>query len=157
MAFSFLFSTRYRRLLLAMGLIAAILGCGRPTGEIAPVQSNLGWLGSKYGMFVSAHRGRPPKNIDEFEQFVEKKTTTAELDRLKVKSTDELLVSPRDGKPFKIVTYSKLPPFVGGQPPPVVFYEEVGQDGQRAIAYLGGNTQTVDEATLKSLLPAGSR
>jgi hypothetical protein len=121
------------------------------------VQSNLAWLGGKYGMFVSSHRGRPPKNMDEFRKFVAMKTTSAELERLKVKSPDELFVSPRDGKTFKIITYSKLPPYVGGQAPPIVFYEEVGQDGQRAIAYLGGNTQTVDETTLQSLLPAGSR
>lgn len=124
---------------------------------MSQVQTNLGWLGSKYARFVSSYSGRPPKNLDEFRKYVEKKTTAAELERLKVKNAGELFHSPRDGKPLKMVTYTRLPPLVAGQPSPVVFYEEVGQDGKRAIAYLGGNTQTVDEATLQSLLPAASR
>ena len=157
LASCFLISPRRRRLMFSISLACAMVGCEGQTGEVSQVQSNLGWLGTKYGMFVSAHRGRTPKNIDEFRKYIEKKTTAAEMERLKVKSVEELFVSSQDGKPFKFITYSKLPPLVGGQPPPVVFHEEIGQDGQRAIAYLGGNTQTVDEATLQSLLPAGSR
>jgi len=124
------------------------------------VQSNLGWLGSKYGMFVGAHRGRPPKNLDEFRKFVEKQITPAEYERLKAKSVDELFTSPRDGKPFKMVVYTKLPAMTAGQPPPpppVVFHEEIGQEGSLAVAYLGGNTKTLDQAQLKSLLPGNSR
>jgi hypothetical protein len=130
------------------------------TGEVSQAQVKLGWLGGKYGMFVGSHRGRAPKDADELRQYIEKKTTPAELARLKVKSVDELFTSPSDGKPFKMVTYAKLPAMMKGQPPPpppVVFYEEIGQAGTRAVAYLGGNTRTVDEATLKTMLPAGGR
>lgn len=137
-----------------------IAGCGGQTGEVSQVQSNLAWLGSKYGMFVSAHRGRSPKDLDELRKFVENTTTADELARLKVSRVDELFTSPRDGKPLKMVSYAKLPGMTKGQPPPpppAVLYEEVGLDGNRAVAYLGGNTRTVDEATLKTMLPAGSR
>jgi hypothetical protein len=151
-------SSRCRGLLLIACLAGVIAGCGGQTGgEVSQVQSNLGWLGSKYAMFVGSHRGRAPKNIDEFRQYVEKKTTSQELERLKVKSVDELFISPRDGKPVKMITYSKLPAFVGGQPPPVVFHEEAGKDGKLTIVYLGGNTQTVDAADLQTLLPVGGR
>jgi hypothetical protein len=145
---------------IAVSLLLSLAGCGKQTGEVSPVQSNLGWLGSQYGMFVSSHRGRPPKNDEEFRKYIEKTATPQELDRLKAKSVDELFTSPRDGKPFKMVTYAKLPGLTKGQPPPappVVLYEEAGQGGKFAVAYLGGNTQTVDQATLRSLLPTGGR
>jgi hypothetical protein len=149
-------SSPCRGQLLAMCFAGAIAGCGGQTGEVSPVQANLSWLGNKYGMFVSSHGGRTPKNVDEFRKYIEKKTTAAELERLKAKNVGELFVSPRDGKPLRMITYSKLPALAGGQPPPVVFHEEVGQQGNRAIVYLGGSTQTVDEATLQTLLPKGA-
>jgi len=154
---SCLISPRHFSLLLAILSALVVLGCGKQTGPVAQEQSNLSWLGSKYGMFVGSHRGRTPKSIDEFKKFVEKKTKAAELERLKVKDVNELFISPRDGKPFKMVNHAKLPPLVGGQPPPIVFYEEVGHDGKRSIAYLGGNTQTIENSALQSLLPAEGR
>ena len=69
----------------------------------------------------------------------------------------ELFVSPRDGKPFAMVSYDKLPPLAGGEPPPVVLYETEGQNGERAIAFLGGGTRTVDEAELQKMLPAEAK
>ncbi len=110
-----------------------------------------------YGMFVGQHRGRTPKDVDELRKFVEKRLSAEELSRLKVAKASDLFVSPRDGKPFKMVTYSKLPLPAIGESPPIVLYEEVGQDGNRAIAFLGGGTRSVDEAELQKLLPASSK
>jgi hypothetical protein len=142
---------------LLLMLLVAFASCRGQTGPVAQEQTNLGWLGSAYGMFIGAHRGRTPKNVDEFRKFVEKRMSPEELTRLKVAKAGDLFVSPRDGKPFQMVAYAKLPPLAAGEPPPIVFYEQVGKDGERAIAYLGGGTRTVDEPTLQKMLPAASK
>ncbi len=139
-------------------LLLATCGCGKPaTGPVSPVQTNLSWLGSMYGMYVGQHQGQPPSTIDDLRKFVEKSTSADQLARLQVANMDELFKSPRDGKAFRLVSYSKLPAPTGGTPPPVVLYEEAGEDGQRSVAYLGGGTAQVDEAELKSLLPPGTK
>jgi hypothetical protein len=147
---------RFRRLFLAC-LVLSTTGCARPSGQVSQAQTNLGWLGSMYGMFVGQHRGRTPKNIDELRQFIERQISAEELARLNVADAGKLFISPRDGKPFKMVSYAKLPPPVLDEPPPVVFYEEVGVGGNKAVAFLGGGTKIVDDATLRTMLPAGGQ
>jgi hypothetical protein len=141
-----------------LSLLGATFGCGQPrTGPVSPVQTKLSWLGSMYGMYIGQHKGQAPATIAELRAFVEKSTTSEQLERLKVGSVDDLFKSPRDGKPFRLVTYKALPAPAGGSPPPVVLYEEVGEGGQRSVAYLGGGTDEVADAKLKSLLPPGSK
>jgi hypothetical protein len=108
-------------------------------------------------MFISQQQGHAPKTIDELRKFVEAKTTTEQLGRLKVASAGELFVSPRDNKPFVMVSYDKFPAFAGGQPPPVILYEAAGQNGQRSVAFLGGNTRTLDDNELQKLLPPATK
>jgi hypothetical protein len=142
------------RTLLAVALFAAIFtSCHRKTGPIAQEQTNLSWLGSMYGMYVSENKGRPPKNVDELRKFVDKATSAEQLSRLKVASANDLFTSPHDGKPFTMVSYDKLPAPAAGQPQPLVLYEAQGQNGQRATALLGGGTMTVDDSELQKLLP----
>ena len=138
-------------------LAICIASCQKESGPIAQEQTNLAWLGNMYGQYIGANQGKPPQTIDELRRFVAARTTPEELARLKVASVEELFTSPRDGKPFEMVTYRELPPPAGGQPPPLVLYESVGQNGQRAVAFLGGNTRTVSESELSQLLPAGAR
>jgi hypothetical protein len=137
-------------------LAASMMGCRAETGPIAQEQTNLAWLGSMYAMYIGAHDGQPPQTIDELRKFVAERTSAAELARLKANDISQLFTSPRDGKPFVMVQYKKLPPREGGQPSPVVLYEAAGQSGERAVAFLGGNTQVVNEGELPKLLPAGS-
>lgn len=139
-------------------LIALCAGCGqRQSGPVAQEQTNLGWLGSMYGMYIGQHKGETPKTIDDLRAFVEKTMTAEKLARLKVANVGELFISPRDGQPFTLVSYAKLPPPAGGQPAPVVLYETEGQNGRRAVAFLGGSTRTVDEQELQKLLPAQAK
>lgn len=133
-------------------LVAGLLSGCRDGGEVAPVQTNLGWLGSMYGMYISQNGGNAPKSIDDLRKFVAKKATSEQLAQFNVANVEELFISPRDGKPFALVTYAKLPP-PGIGPPPIVLYESEGQDGQHAVAFLGGITETVDENRLSELLP----
>jgi hypothetical protein len=147
---------RWSTSLILLSLLAT--GCGqKKSGPVAQELRNLGWLGSMYGQYISQNGGKAPKNVEELQKFVEKQTKPDELGRLKVASVKELFVSPRDGKPFKMVSYAKMPPPAPDKPPPVVFYEEVGKDGEKAVAYLGGGTQFVPESTLQMMLPAGSK
>jgi hypothetical protein len=141
---------------LTLGALCA--GCGqKKSGPVAQEQTNLAWLGHMYGMYISQNKSEAPKTIEDLRKFVEKRTNPDVLARLKVANVGELFVSPRDGKPFVLVSYAKLPPMAVGQPPPVVLYEADGQNGQRAVAFLGGNTQTMDETELQHLLPAESK
>jgi hypothetical protein len=143
------------RCLAALLVLAVFLGgCGRKTGPIAQEQTNLCWLGSMYGMYISQNHGKAPKTIDDLHKFVEKTTNAEKLARLKVGSVNELFVSPRDNKPFALVSYDKFPAPSGGNANPIVLYEVDGQSGQHAVALLGGGTKTVDENELKSLLAA---
>lgn len=144
---------RHCRLLLFLWLGVVLAGCSAQTGEVSQVQTNLSWLGSMYGMYISQNAGEAPKSIDDLRKYVAKKASQERLARLGVASVEELFTSPRDGKPFTLVTYAKLPP-PGTAPPPIVLYETVGQDSQRAVAFLGGGTDTVDENKLSELLPA---
>jgi hypothetical protein len=140
--------------LFAVVPVAALLaGCGKTSGQIAQEQTNLSWLGSMYGMYISQNGGRAPKTIDELRTFVETRTTADALSRLNVANMNELFVSPRDGKPFALVSYAKLPAPTAGKPAPIVLYETAGKNGERAIAYLGGGTQTLPESELQKLLP----
>jgi hypothetical protein len=143
--------------LLILCLASSLAGCRARTGEVSPVQTNLSWLGSMYGMYIGTHKGESPKTIDDLRKFVERKTSAEQLARLKVANVSELFVSPRDGKRFVMISYAKLPAPIGGEPAPVVLYEAAGQGGMRAVAYLGGGTGELDEAELKSMLPTGKR
>ena len=135
---------------------SCVVGCGSKTGPIAQEQTNLSWLGSMYAMYIGAHQGQPPQKIDELRKFVAERSSAAELSRLNVSDVNQLFTSPRDGKPFVMVHHKKLAPREGGEPPPVVLYEAVGQGGKRAVAFLGGSTQVVDESELPRMLPAAS-
>lgn len=142
--------------LLLLGVVF-LTGCGRKTGPIAQEQTNLGWLGSMYRQYIGQNKGLAPKSVDELRKFVEKTTTAEQLARLKVSNAGELFTSPRDGKPFAMVPYDKLPATAAGAPPPVVLYEAQGQNGQRAVAFLGGGTKSVDETELQKMLPAQAK
>jgi hypothetical protein len=131
-----------------------LAGCGRSSGPIAQEQTNLACLGHMYGMYISQNKGETPKSLDDLKKFVEKKISQDRLAQLKVASANDLFVSPRDGQPFTLVSYNKLPPMKPGELPPIVLYETSGRSGQHAVAYLGGNTSTLDEAELQKSLPA---
>lgn len=144
--------------LCVVGVAVALAGCGAPkTGPVAAEQTSLGWLGTMYGMYIGQHGGQTPKSIDDLRKFVDKTMKPEMLTRLNVQNIDALFVSPRDGKPYVLVSYAKLPPPTGGQPAPLVLYEAEGQGGQHAAAFLGGNTRQVSDQELQQLLPTQSK
>lgn len=108
-------------------------------------------------MYISQQQGNAPKTIQDLRKFVEAKTTPEQLARLKVATFDELFTSPRDNKPFVLVSYDKFPTFVAGQQPPLVLYEATAQDDKRSVAFLGGNTRTLDETEFQKILPTSAK
>lgn len=145
-----------RTLSLLALVAAALLGCNeQPKPE--PTQSKLSWLGSMYGRHISQTTSGAPKSIEELRKFVVARTTQEELARLGVANADELFVSSRDGKPFVLVTYAKLPP-PGTGSPLVVLHEAVGENGQKAVAFLGGGTRLMSDGELsQSIAAAGGK
>jgi hypothetical protein len=105
-----------------------------------------------YGTYISQNGGNTPKSLDDLKKFVSKKATAERLTALGVGNVDELFNSPRDGKPFVLVSHAKLPP-PGTSPPPVVLYEAEGKGGQRAVAFLGGITEMMDDSRFSQLVP----
>ena len=103
-------------------------------------------------MYLGQHKGVPPKTIDDLRTFVEKKTSPEELARLGAASVSDLFVSERDGKNFVLIAYSKLPPVLGEEFPPIVLHEAEGQNGQKVVAFLGSGTRTVDDSELQKML-----
>ena len=70
---------------------------------------------------------RGPKDLDEFKKFLPPGT-----------NADEILISPHDGKPYKLVwgVNPRTPP--RGPFPPVMAYEQEGKDGEfDAITTMG--------------------
>lgn len=113
---------------------------------------HLSRLGLWYGQFAGQNGGKPPKTVEQLRQFGQSRTNPEQLAALKVADVSELFVSPRDGEPYKMVKYDRLPAFSGD--PVVVFYERKGRDGTRHVALSGGGTLAVDDARLAELVPA---
>lgn len=112
---------------------------------------HLSRLGLWYGTFTGQNRGRPPTTIKQLKEYGQQSLSPERLAARHATSIDELFVSPRDGLPYKMVNYSRLPAF--SEDPVVVFYEQKGQDGIRRVALLGGGSLAFDEERLRKLVP----
>jgi hypothetical protein len=89
--------------LLAWLVLAALpLGCDTgPSVEDLTVHNRLKGVAALYGRYQGKHRGQPPKNQQEFEQYL-KSLDPQEYATFDATSPGDLFVSPRDGKPFVI-------------------------------------------------------
>jgi len=140
------------------GLLALILfslsaaGCGRSSNGPGDVtEKQLDRLGLWYGMYVSQSKGKPPKTADQVRNFGQERISAEDLSALGVKDVDELFVSPRDGQPYVMVQYARVPP--PSPEPTVVFYEQTGQAGLRRVTLLGGGCLEFDAQRLQELVP----
>jgi hypothetical protein len=109
----------------------------------APIKTNMQALGRFYGSFTGQNRGRPPKNEQEFKDYL-KKQPPETLALMKVDSVDALFVSPRDNQP--LVFHFDVPPAFPGAPDAVAFaHEQTGVDGKRFVLLTSGDIQEMDE------------
>jgi hypothetical protein len=104
------------------------LGCGTgPTVEDLSVHSRLKGVAAMYGRYTAQHRGQPPKNQQEFEKFLAT-VDAKDFANFNASSPAELLVSPRDGKPF-IVNYGASADPPSPTNPPAIIAQESPVEG----------------------------
>jgi hypothetical protein len=126
----------------------SLAGCGKSGAPEGGERPRLRTVISLYNMSRS-DAGRPPANEEEFKAFITSKGAAA-VERLEVKSADEILISERDGKPF-VVMYGKPQK---GMDPDIIAYEQEGVDGKRQLGRGTGLVELVDEARLRELVPS---
>jgi hypothetical protein len=136
----------------ACALMALTLtGCSsEEVTQVAPTESSIKELSIMYGGFVGRNGGRPPRSYDEFKAYVTKNLSTGSSPKTPEQIT-QILTSPRDQQPFKVVT-GTVPVVAPGEQVPVV-YEAVGVDGMRAVAFSLGKVELLDDAKLKAAIP----
>jgi hypothetical protein len=137
----------------AVLLLLTATGCGQSTPLFSPIDARLSRLGLSYGLYAGKYHGKTPSNLEELRRYVGQSVTSEQLTALGVNSVDALFVSPRDGKPYTLIPLPHLPPPVAGEQPPVVLYEQIGQQGKRYVAYLGGGVEEVDAERFRQLVP----
>lgn len=139
---------------LASVLASVILwaGCAPQTQSKKQQESRLKPLSLLYGQYMGQHRGQPPKNEEEFKNFVQAQKSF--LNQFGITDAATLFISERDGQPY-VVIYGqpKGPAALSGQP--VIAYEKVGVEGKRFVASQLGAVEEVDEARFKELVPGG--
>ena len=134
-----------------------LAGCGDGSREsLQREQSTLKPLAVLYGQYIGQHRGQPPAHEEAFRKFVQEQPAEV-LKSLNVSSIEELFVSPRDGKPYKVLygEAAKKAPSGGPAGAPVIAYEQEGRGGRRWVASAMGAIEEVDETRFKQLVPAG--
>jgi hypothetical protein len=97
----------------------------------------------QYGDYLTSHGGAPPKDQTAFRKYLD-----ARLDDLaayNVKSSDEILTSPRDGQPLVIVCGKRIAS-PDAPESPWAAYEQTGVDGKRmAVSIRGGSYELTPE------------
>jgi hypothetical protein len=133
---------------LLTAVVLAIAGCssdtdiyGGSTERQTKVTMNV--LSIIYGEYLDSHNGNPPKNSGEFRKYLE--SQREELRRYNVENIDQLLLSPRDGKPFVIICGKRSAPS-DAPDTPWAAYEQNGNEGKRmAVQVRGGVHELTDE------------
>ncbi|MFO0927579.1 MAG: hypothetical protein U0736_11145 [Gemmataceae bacterium] len=141
-----------RQLLCALaGVVLSAAGCSRAPVH-APEADKPALLARLYGTYISRHRGTPPKSAAELTKFAD----ALAPDELKAIGIDKanldgLFTSSRDHKPFVF----RAPASYGGRPGPstVVLHEQEGVKGKRIVVFSLGQTEEVDAARFKQLVP----
>ena len=125
-----------------MFALAACLSAGcKPAGAPAE-ESRISKLGTYYGRYIAANKGKTPGSEAEFKKFIKGLDADANV--------DELFTSPRDSQAY-MVRYG-IPAGMPGSKV-VAVYERNAIDGKRMVAMSTGEMQTVDEAEFMKLVP----
>ena len=138
----------YRLLLWLFMSVGLLLSSGcepppPPEGTIA-IEGVAKW----YQLFRAEHRGKAPKDQDEFMEFINKRLS----DRPKplTVTPEELLTSPRDGEMFEI-KYGKTAGNKGIDKN-IACYERTGYDGKKLVCFESAYAQELESAELERLL-----
>lgn len=127
-------------------LAVCATGCSSESTGPDSGSQNVQLVADYYSLFLKENR-RLPKDEAEFKNFLG--PVVAEDAKAKGKTVEELLISPRDGKPLVLFTKENPPP----EGAALAVYEQVGKNGSRYLADTAGNIQEVDEVTFRTLVP----
>jgi hypothetical protein len=134
---------------LVVGLLLAILnGCGgsQPAGGQSSDTAKLRAMQSLYQQFMSQHNEQPPRDEQEFRDFINTKQDQLQKAGLTV---DQVFVSPRGG-PMNW-NYGTNP--AGGQRGSTYFaYESEPTDGKRLVIAARGVSE-MDETQFREAIP----
>jgi hypothetical protein len=136
--------------------LCLLAGC---RGQAAPEPQEkqaLRKLAVLYGRYQGAHKGTPPRDLDELKAFT-RKLDKEQLDNLHVEpgELDKLFTSTRDNKPFALRGNVKAAPGdpTAGPAAPVIAYEQEGSGGKRWVAFGNTDVQELDARRFKELVP----
>jgi len=136
-----------RSLFLLFALAATVSpGCSNRGGADSQ-DSNLRVLVALYNRFMQNSGGQPPKNKEQFVNFIRDKGQRI-LELGKIKDVNSIFVSQRDHQPY-LLLYGKqaLRQRTAG----LVACEQVGAAGKRLVGYSQGSVEELDESRFKEL------
>jgi hypothetical protein len=140
----------------AISLTAALLlvsGCsGDNVASVVAAKNstNIKRVRNLYAAFMETH-GKGPADETQLKDFITKEMSpqTLKLMTIDPAKIDEMFISERDGKIFKIKPGLR---WGGpGSPNPAVVFEAEGRNGRRQVAFGYGNVDDVDESRCKEL------
>lgn len=127
-----------------------LVGCSKSsTADLSAERAQMKVLGILYGKFISGSRGAAPKGQEQFVEYLS--STKASWEKL-VDSPEQLLESPRDGKPLVMLygnAYKKQPAGAA----PWLAHEQEGVDGKKWAVNIRGMVEEMDSEQIKSLFP----
>ncbi len=106
-------------------------------------------LANLYCLYQQRHGKKSPADENQLKSYIQELPSTIQerymVDPAKV---DEIFISPRDGKPFKVRWKVKLP--ILGPSTPIVFETE-GAEGKFQVAFHDQKVEEVDQAQYDKL------
>ncbi|MEM8945140.1 MAG: hypothetical protein AAGD11_08150 [Planctomycetota bacterium] len=102
-----------------------------------------------YGEYLDSHRGIPPQDNAVFRAYMQSRSE--ELQRYNLQSLDQLLTSPRDGKPFEIVCGKRRAPS-DSPDTPWAAYEQQGVDGVVMAVLVRGGVRDLSDAEIQQIV-----
>ena len=151
----------------------SVSGCGGgddegSTSGTSETEQRLTAITKLYGAYQNAHAGQPPRNEQEFKEFVNA-LPEKERQGLGIQDVQSIWTSPRDNEAFEI-RYGQVagPPSVpqarpgesiniapgsGNEPKEtVIAHEKSGADGRRYVVYGMMRTALLDEGAFQEAL-----
>jgi hypothetical protein len=143
----------YRVAIVLMAALFLLSGCS--SDNVASVvaaknSTNIKRILNLYSAYMQIH-GKGPADEEHLKDFITKDMSpqTLMLMTIDPAKVDELFISERDRKPFKIKP--SLSWGGPGSPNPPVVFESEGRGGIRQVAFGFGNIEDVDDAKYKAL------
>ena len=133
-----------------VGVLITAIGCSRSyTGVVkANNTNNIQRLSNFYADFQQTRFGRGPKDDAELKAHIQSKTPeTLQIMGIEAGKVDEIWISERDHKPFK-VRYGIDSPYAALA---AVVFEQEGVGGKRQVGFNNSKFEEVDEARYKDL------